>query len=722
MTVKIAHISDVHWESRDDNVSDLLLQAVPLQRPDFLVFTGDLVNNPWNIAKAKPWLLHLCDKCNLNPHERLLLVRGNHDVLAFGNFGFRPITGHVFRLHFDHWMRSKVFVFPEHQLVFLCIESNPLLFSFARGKVGSWELGKVRREWRSKLESNPDLKNFTKVVLLHHHPLPMAFEGGDFFLLLKDAQRLIQFLAEQNFHLVLHGHKHRAPYSLLNLGTCGGSDRVIEVLGAGSTIKGGADHDPRGHNFNLLTIENSGLRFIRQFFAAPGEGFAELPGLGFPHHTFEHAYRRAFVSGHKYQSIRWVMDIDIEGDRFNQLSYSGLSTVDPSVQLLYIDPPPYKLDTGHLSPVRLNLDKTSPDVVLKPFVTQERRCQKIRLRFPKSPTPREPLDFTLESYDLNASSMNRSEFERKFPHRPISREWDQKLIRVPVENFSWTIRFPDQLVFDSTRLPKFEVVDDATDIAHEWLTRVLQPCFHYSAALHTATLSIYKPPVGYLYRIYWYIPEQKALAAISDPTQIVTVQRFSEALLKHAASRQPNAALPQNLQAVNQRLLAFRDKVQHYIETQYNAAGLVDPAKLDVSFMVYDPGSGDAPPLLRIVGTTVPNDERFWTFTVEVGDGNAGRAYKTNAVRCYDPRDDDPKEQTYIFIPNQRQHECLYSLPLKNPHAMDLLFGVLNFGTFSAQQGLLLRHLNNDESMVWLLQLAHHELLPQLQEIAKLVK
>jgi len=51
-----------------------------------------------------------------------------------------------------------------------------------------------------------------------------------------------------------------------------------------------------------------------------------------------------------------------------------------------------------------------------------------------------------------------------------------------------------------------------------------------------------------------------------------------------------------------------------------------------------------------------------------------------------------------------------------------LLFGVLNFGTFSAQQGLLLRHLNNDESMVWLLQLAHHELLPQLQEIAKLVK
>src|SRR5450755_1802289 len=105
MSIKLAHISDVHWESRDDDVSDRLTAALKDEKPDFLVFTGDLVNNPWRVPSGKRWLLKLCADCGVDPATGLLVVRGNHDVRIVGNFGFRPITGLVFRFCFWNWMR-----------------------------------------------------------------------------------------------------------------------------------------------------------------------------------------------------------------------------------------------------------------------------------------------------------------------------------------------------------------------------------------------------------------------------------------------------------------------------------------------------------------------------------------------------------------------------------------------------------------------------------------
>lgn len=46
MPVKIAHLSDIHWERCDANVSDRLGAALKRESPDLLIFTGDLVDNP----------------------------------------------------------------------------------------------------------------------------------------------------------------------------------------------------------------------------------------------------------------------------------------------------------------------------------------------------------------------------------------------------------------------------------------------------------------------------------------------------------------------------------------------------------------------------------------------------------------------------------------------------------------------------------------------------
>jgi len=261
-------MSDVHLESADDDVSLRLGSALAQEMLDFLAFTGDLVNSPWpwKISAGKKWQLALCQKAGLDPQKQLLVVRGNHDVRVLGNFGIRPLSGLSFQFAFWAWTRNRVKVVPQHSLVFLRIDSNPVMWGFARGKVGWWELRRLRKELSrfaaelSKQAPSRTLDEFTKIALIHHHALPMPYEGGDKFLLLKDAQRLLQLLAEKKVDALLHGHKHRAPYSLLTLGTCGGSDRVVEILGAGAEVKK-KDNYTRGHTIYLFNIEDTRQRY-----------------------------------------------------------------------------------------------------------------------------------------------------------------------------------------------------------------------------------------------------------------------------------------------------------------------------------------------------------------------------------------------------------------------------------------------------------------------------
>ncbi len=718
MSVKIAHISDVHWESRDDDVSIHLGNALLREKPDFLVFTGDLVDNPWKIPAGKKWLLELCQRAGLKAETQLLVVRGNHDIRILGNFGFRPLTGLIFRRAFREWMKTRVQAFPEHSLVFLRIDSNPVMWGFARGHVGWWEARKLRQELSrlakklSGKEGAAQLEEYTKIALVHHHVLPMPYEGGDRFLLLKDAQRLLQLLAEKKVDVVLHGHKHRAPYSLVTLGTCGGGDRVMEILGAGATVKK-TDHDPRGHNFNLLCIEDTGLRYVRQFFAPPGEDFRESFNLGFVSHAIEHVHRRALQQGYRYKSIRWVMVIDVEGDRFNQLSYDGLMVTEPAVSLREITPPPYKVATGHLSEVRLNEAACTPGITLK-ISPHSLREMAFRIHLPDTPTADKPMRFTLESYDFNGSALNAEELKKKFPKRLTAMEWDEKLIRVPVDEFSWVIRFPEEMKFNEGRLPEFEVLDDAKQ-KHDWLTRALQPCFHYSQAVHSAVLAIHKPPVGYQYRIKWYVPEGAKIPKAAPGPEVAKSMQFADMLLESLNMRKPEEELPELIAKAKRVLEEFLAEVVKHLAAKLNDK--VNARELDVSYMMYDEGTGEEPAQLRVVACAGKFSGSFWSFSLEVGDGNAGRAFKSGVVRWYDRSKEDFKDQAYVGISGQLPHEFLCSIPFKVDAPASMDFGVLNIGTFSPIQASQLKSLKKDSEMKWLMQQAYERVLDKLLKI-----
>ena len=162
--------------------------------------------------------------------------------------------------------------------------------------------------------------------------------------------------------------------------------------------------------------------------------------------------------------------------------------------------------------------------------------------------------------------------------------------------------------------------------------------------------------------------------------------------------------IPDKLVAIDQVLEVSARSVASEIERLLGTRGLVDVSRLDVSLMVNDGKRPPDRPMLRVVAAAGDLGEAYWNFALEEGDGNAGRAYKTNLFRAFDQEIPDYKRGSYVMIAGLEQHQFLYSMPLRHPADKGLIYGILNVGTFDKDQGALLRALNTDEGVLWLLE------------------
>jgi len=172
-------------------------------RPDHLVITGDLthIGLPDEFRQARRWLETLG-----GPHE-VTVVPGNHDAYV-----------HVPWKHgFSHWLpymasdgqedADFACLFPSLRVrgpaAFIGLSSaRPSGPFFATGSLGRKQLSKLAR-----LLDETGRQGLFRVVLLHHPPVPGEEKWRK---RLKDAAALCGVIAEQGAELVLHGHRHRA--------------------------------------------------------------------------------------------------------------------------------------------------------------------------------------------------------------------------------------------------------------------------------------------------------------------------------------------------------------------------------------------------------------------------------------------------------------------------------------------------------------------------------
>ncbi len=714
MPVLVAHISDLHYNRADVTVADRLRQRLVQLRPNLLVVSGDLSDHPFKIPQSRLWVDELCNELGISTDKQLFTVPGNHDLRIWGNFGFKPVTQYWYRKHFG--ARYGVHYVPEHNLTIVCIDSNPIVRGFARGNVGRLQLASLQNQL-DRSDRRTLIAASTKIAILHHHPFPVPFErsSADEFLVLENTHRLLQFLADNGIAFVLHGHNHMAPYSVLSLGTCSGIAKVVEVIGAGTAVAGGRDREPRGHNFNFITIEDGGLAYVRQFFALPGHAFEEVlppePRL----YSLDSSFKTIVANeGYSYRGINWDASVDEEGDTFNEIQFNGLQCQSGKT-LTRVDHPDYTADTGHLSGVWLNNARTSEGVTVENLDTEDPRKLTFRVHLPWSPTAVNPLNYSIVCYDLNAISLTRTEHRRKFPVRTTPRESLEMEMYAPTDEFFWSLKFPAG--YKLPRKPKFEVVEADGVTVHEWLTQSLQRNFHYSD-LGLCFVRIVRPPTKLRYKISWELPEETGLSATDNPGHRAIGERCARDLLqarRRVLAGEPDAKIGE----ITDVLRAFRELVARRIDEITATNGVLKRDDLEVSLMVYDDENTGVVPELRVVAATEGDIQRSLQFSLEIGDGNAGRAYKTNTVRSFDASnaEREPKHHTYVRRNKLGPtHRFLYSMPLRHPDSQHLIFGVLNVGSFTKDGGNFLRVLDNEDGYEWLLDVAQNYVLIRVLE------
>ena len=212
MTIRIAHVSDLHLGAHDPAAVETLASDVAAAQPTLTVVTGDLTMRarPAQFRQAAALIERL-------PAPRLV-VPGNHDIplFAVGARLVRPYQRY----------RSAI-----------CEDLDPLvrapgvtalgLNSMARVR---WKNGGVTRKQAATVVDA--LAGEPVCVLALHHP---PFAGG--LSRLVGRSRLARAMAEAGVHLALAGHTHVPDARLVELAAGGRAHRLVAVTAGTATSR-----------------------------------------------------------------------------------------------------------------------------------------------------------------------------------------------------------------------------------------------------------------------------------------------------------------------------------------------------------------------------------------------------------------------------------------------------------------------------------------------------
>ena len=249
---RIVHLSDLHFGDARSNLKRQYIKAHLnniVKKNDRVVVTGDLMNTP----KKDLYDQYAEFRTDVEKitSERLIAIPGNHDVRPTGNKV--PLVGHAtYELVTDiGW--SPIVVDDNLGCVFLCFNSLEE-GDFARGFVSDDQLLRVATRYeeeknRQQLKGNLEFPAYLKVALVHHHPytyvtkpsafydkvLRFIFRSEDKFLRFDNADCFVNWCAEREVSLILHGHKH-VPHHITATVDAPSRSHEIMVVSCGSTM------------------------------------------------------------------------------------------------------------------------------------------------------------------------------------------------------------------------------------------------------------------------------------------------------------------------------------------------------------------------------------------------------------------------------------------------------------------------------------------------------
>ncbi len=387
---KILHVSDLHfgWGFDEPSWQNLCLIAENL-RPDFLLVTGDLVNNPffWEFSRAKQNLTNLKTRLEQKgASPELIVVPGNHDTRLFGLFPIRrlcPIsivfTAFALLLGLGSWLYlgwNPLFVWSEIILISLaafvftlwCLCGNfrkyfrdfllpdptvynrghvdIVFFTFDSATVGSAARGEISKDQLITAGSEPRAKAAKKaledgsetrrdtllpygIALLHHHPLPIPYDTRhERLLVLQNAGAFLNEVSRLKIRLILHGHKHHRHFSRITINAGQDDEFEVGVLSTG-TPTAGTKPPHFGYNFNFLQLDDNWDMRVTPYEGSGGTFKKLQPFIIENAGLAPKRVYESFLGQYEAECDLGVsvIEIDQDGDAYHKEEYRGFKII-----------------------------------------------------------------------------------------------------------------------------------------------------------------------------------------------------------------------------------------------------------------------------------------------------------------------------------------------------------------------------------------------------------
>lgn len=274
--MKIAHLSDLHLSSeyRPKNLfyTHKLIEYALDQKADHLAITGDLTHN--STSQDFDDLRQLLKKLGILNSPQVSLVIGNHDIFGGVHLAEDLLTFpdqaektdyqqklHEFRYYFqetfdNNYQPQSGNIFPYAKIIenvaFIGVNSIAKYSKIKNLFASRGKLDKFQMQGLKKIFSHPDVRNKSKIVLIHHHfavaerkAKPTLLENLESHSMKLAKRKKIQhFFKKNEVKLVLHGHAHESNQYL---------KKGIRYLNAGGSIE--SDHLDYLH-FNFINIQD----------------------------------------------------------------------------------------------------------------------------------------------------------------------------------------------------------------------------------------------------------------------------------------------------------------------------------------------------------------------------------------------------------------------------------------------------------------------------------
>ncbi|MGO9257758.1 MAG: esterase/lipase family protein [Bryobacteraceae bacterium] len=417
--------------------------------------------------------------------------------------------------------------------------------------------------------------------------------------------------------------------------------------------------------------------------------------------------------------MSWDIEVNEDGDARNDLALQGVVDCRSGSESRYALPPMW-VQAGHLSRYVIDGSRSSPRVFLESDEVQPRLVRS-NIAFHHPPSEREPAQVLLQSLDFNVYAMDVEEFRRKGTVQQDDTDFLQKSIRwEQVAELNMMVRFPAAMELEADAFVEayqlFHGDTEDVEVFDEHLTAEAREQFYFSRLTRVAMLRFRNPPPWTAYRVVWRLGRRRGGTEISPAQAVIIAQRRSDLLaIRKLFSSAPGGEVTEAKKAV---LKAIADLGAFVVDEVHRLTSEADPdadvdfdeGKLELNLMAVDVTGSPEHEILRSVGGTDVSLDT-WEIGLALGDGIAGRAAKRLEPRVYDRANGDPLSDGAYLARTKRHHEWLLAVPLWDQTVGARPYGVVNIGTFDANLAVLLRTLDNPESIELLLEYANDDFL-----------